>query len=120
MRFYWTTIKVRDIEKSLQFYQEIVGLKVHSRFKVGPDQEIVFLGEGDTKVELIYNKELKEINIGQDISLGFEANNLEEKMNFITEKGINIHSGPFAPNDNVRFFYVLDPNGVKIQFVEQS
>jgi lactoylglutathione lyase len=39
-------------------------------------------------------------------------------MKFIKEKSIEIESGPIQPNPNVKFFYVLDPNGVKIQFVE--
>lgn len=29
-----------------------------------------------------------------------------------------VHSGPFQPNPSVSFFYILDPNGLKIQFVE--
>ncbi|NLK05931.1 MAG: VOC family protein, partial [Spirochaetales bacterium] len=33
---------------------------------------------------------------------------------------LEIYAGPFSPNPYVRFFYILDPNGVKIQFVEQK
>ena len=119
MRFCWTTIKVKDLEESLQFYQDIVGLKVVRRFKSGEGSEIAFLGEGDTKVELIYDAGQKDVSIGQDISLGFEVKSLDEALKFITqEKGLKIHSGPFQPSPNVKFFYVLDPNGLRIQFVE--
>ncbi len=120
MRFNWTTIMVKDMEESLKFYQEIVGLPIDRRFKSGDAVEIVFLGDGETKVELIDNKELKEVKIGQDISLGFETDSLEKMMSFVKEKGVEIHSGPFQPNPHTKFFYVLDPNGLKIQFVEQK
>jgi lactoylglutathione lyase len=41
-------------------------------------------------------------------------------METIKEKGIEIYDGPHQPNPNTKFFYVLDPNGLKIQFVEIS
>ena len=47
-----------------------------------------------------------------------ENKELKEKLDFVKEKGIGIFEGPFQPNPDTRFFYVLDPNGLKIQFVE--
>jgi len=111
---------VKDMEESLQFYQELVGLNVNKRFEAGPGMEIAFLGKGETQVELICNKEVKEINIGQSISLGFEVNSLDEMIEIVKDRGIEVHSGPFQPNPNVRFFYILDPNGLKVQFVESK
>lgn len=120
MKFCWTTITVKNMEDSLMFYQEVVGLKIDKRFNTGPGVEIVFLGADETKVELICNENRKEIEIGQDISLGFKVNSINEMMSYVKEKDIDIHSGPFQPNPKTKFFYVLDPNGLKIQFVEQN
>lgn len=118
MKFCWTTIMVKNLEESLKFYQEIIGLPVDRRFKAGPGKEIVFLGAGETKVELIQDDALEEVTIGEDISLGFLVNSLDEMMEFVKTQGIPIHSGPIQPNPHVKFFYVLDPDGLKIQFVE--
>jgi lactoylglutathione lyase len=118
MKFCWCTLRVKNMEESLKFYQEIVGLSLDRKFKAGPGAEIAFLGDGETKVELLCNEASKEISIGQDISLGFEVNSVDEMMAFVKEKGIAIHSGPFQPNPHVKFFYVMDPNGLKIQFAE--
>lgn len=118
MKICWVTIIVKNMEESLRFYYEIVGLNIDKRFEAGPGTEIVFLGDGETKVELICSEDTKDISIGQNISLGFEVDSVDDMMAFVKEKGIAIHSGPFQPNPNLKFFYVLDPNGVKIQFVE--
>lgn len=118
MKFSWATLYVKDMEESLNFYQEIVGLKIVNRFNAGPGMEIAFLGNGGTQVELIYSQADQDINMGSSISLGFEVDSLDEMITFIKEKGLEVHSGPFQPNPSTRFFFVVDPNGLKIQFIE--
>lgn len=118
MNFCWSTLTVINMEESLKFYEEVVGLTLNKRHKAGPGMEIAFLGSGDTKVELISNEAVKEVNMGKDISLGFETESVDKMMDLLKEKGINIESGPFQPNPFIKFFFVKDPNGLKIQFVE--
>ena len=120
MKFCWSTIMVKNMEESLKFYQEIIGLTINKSFKAGPSMQISFLGDGETKVELICNSNLKEINLGKDISLGFQVDSADEMMTFVKEKGLDIHSGPFQPNPNTKYFFILDPNGLKIQIVESK
>lgn len=120
MKFAHVTLAVKNLEESIKFYKEIVGLPVVKRFAAGPDVEIAFLGEGETLVELLENNNLENIDLGKDISIGFTVESLGKMMEFIENKGIEIHSGPFQPNPTTRFFYVLDPNGLKIQFIEHK
>jgi lactoylglutathione lyase len=118
MKFCWSTLRVNSLEESLDFYQKIVGLKSNRRFKSDENTEIAFLGNGETKLELIDNNENNDVNYGEDISLGFEVDSLEDKMNHLKENSIDIESGPIQPNPNIKFFFVKDPNGLKSQFVE--
>ncbi|MDF2926171.1 MAG: Glyoxalase/bleomycin resistance protein/dioxygenase [Paenibacillaceae bacterium] len=118
MKFCWTTIAVNNMEESLEFYQGIVGLSVSSKIALGPGAEIAFLGEGETKVELICDPNLEVPGRLEGISMGFEVDSLDEKLQFVQSKGLAIDGGPFQPNPHVKFFYVRDPNGVRIQFVE--
>lgn len=119
MKFSWSTLTVRDMATSLTFYQEIVGLEIDNRMQIGNGTEIVFLGKGETKVELICREGKKETDMGKDISLGFAVPSLDAQLALVKEHGIRITSGPFQPNPFIRFFYVQDPDGLSIQFIEQ-
>ena len=118
MKFCFTTLMVKNLEKSLKFYKDIAGLNMNRRFNAGPGVEIAFIGDGETKIELICNEDTKKVSFGDSISIAFEVSSVDEMMTFAKEKGITIHSGPFRPNAFIKFFYVLDPNGLKIQLVE--
>jgi lactoylglutathione lyase len=118
MKFCWTTLRVNNLEESLKFYQEIVGLPLSRRFQAGPGVEIAFLGSGETKIEIICNGTNNKVNMGEDISMGFEVESVDKMMKDLKEKGIDIYSGPFQPNPHIKFFYLLDPNGLKVQLTE--
>ncbi len=117
MSFCWCTVHVKDLEASIRFYEDIVGLTVGRRFAGRNGSEIAFLGDGDTQLELIGGA---GAFAGSGISVGFRVDDLDAKMAFVIDKGIAIHSGPIAPNPVTRFFFVQDPDGLLVQFVEQK
>ncbi len=73
MNFCWTTIQVMDMDKSLAFYQEIVGLPLVRRAQASPEMELAFLGSGETQVELICDGKPQAVNHGDSISMGFRT-----------------------------------------------
>jgi lactoylglutathione lyase len=118
MKFCWVTITVKDFEKSLAFYTTVVGLPVVRMMDPRPGMKIAFLGSEETKVELIYDDGGAPRNYGGDVSIGFEVESVDAFMGVLKEKGIQIESGPHQPNPTIRFIYVLDPSGFRVQFVE--
>lgn len=118
MKLGWITVNVKDPDESIRFYTEVVGLTLASRQPAGPDIELAFLGDGDTKLELVCNRTIKEFVVGSSITLGFEVDSLDETMAALNAKGIALHSGPFQPVPSIRFILITDPNGLKVQFLE--
>jgi lactoylglutathione lyase len=118
MKFCWVTINVKSMEESMRFYREVVGLELERSMKPNPSIELAFLGAGGTQVELICDSKAKSYGAGEGISLGFEVDSVERKVALLKAKGLEPESGPFQPNPSIKFFYMLDPDGVKVQFVE--
>lgn len=118
MRFCWSTLRVSDLNTSIRFYTEVIGLPLISRFSAGPTTEIAFLGSGETKVELLCDGTGREISVGDDISWGFEVDSLDELLSLVKHRGIEVESGPVQPGPHLRFFFIRDPDGMKVQLVE--
>ena len=80
MRYAHTTIIVSDIEKSIQFYEEVAGLTIRNKFSAG-SKTLAFLSDkdGDTQIELIQDENEKTYS-GSGISIGFEVENVEEDV----------------------------------------
>ena len=62
MKFCWITLMVKNMDNSVKFYNEIVGLKLNRRFSVKPGFEISFMGDGETEIELICDDLKEDIN----------------------------------------------------------
>jgi lactoylglutathione lyase len=97
MKFCWTTINVKDMDQSIAFYQDIVGLSLNRRVRATAEKEIAFLGEGDTQVELIHNAQATSVSFGKDIFMGFAVDSLDQTIEMLNSKAIPIVSGPFQP-----------------------
>ncbi|MDO4518519.1 MAG: VOC family protein, partial [Bacillota bacterium] len=76
----------------------------------------VFLnnGDGETNVELI--EDLDNEYMRQGISMGFQVSEVENYREELIAKGYKA-SPIIAPNPKTKFFFVKDPNGVDIQFI---
>ena len=83
MQYLWTTYSVFDLDATIAFYHDLLGLKVVRRFAAGQQKEIAFLGTGrpqETLVELCTSNNAKDLAHSTTISLGFAVENLEKAM----------------------------------------
>lgn len=110
MQFLWTSLHVSDLEESLEFYCDRLGLSLQERFD-GP-LPIAFLGGGDTALELIQGQP----EPSQGISLGFGVTDLagwREKLSDANPSEI------MSPAPEISFAFFTDPDGYLIQLVEK-
>ncbi|ASS92888.1 VOC family protein [Peribacillus simplex] len=119
-----TAIIVKDIEKSIRFYTEILGLKLRLRGS-GPDREMAFLYldlQPDVEIELIQDFEpiVKYQPFGIMNHLAFSVNHLNETIGYYMEKGIKFLSDEPKPTlDGGRMILFHGPDDELLQFVER-
>lgn len=111
------TIRVKNLEESIAFYETMAELHVARRF-VSPPAELVFMtnGEGETEIELLHIPQGQTFE-GKGMFICFETNKLNDMHRLAKEKGYS-PSDIQIPGDQTRYFYLYDPNGMSVQLRE--
>lgn len=118
MELCWITLHVSDMERSLTFYNGVLGLPVTRRFSPAPGTEIAMLGEG-VLVELVCGgKNRTQRDAG--FSIGMLVDALDDAMARVQSMGVPVAAGPVSPAPGARFCFIDDPDGIRVQLVEQG
>lgn len=126
MRFLHTMIRVGDLDKSIKFYTEVLGLK-HHRQKEYPEGEftLAFLGYGgDTEpfLELTYNWGTESYDLGNAYGhMAFGVDDIYAACEKIEEMGGKVvrPPGPMKHGTTVIAF-VEDPDSYKVELIERK
>ncbi|MBU5427356.1 VOC family protein [Tissierella pigra] len=117
-----TCIRVMDLEKSLKFYKEALGL-VETRRSDFPEDEftLVFLADetGNYEVELTYNyNPEKPYTIGDGFShMAFNVEDLEGSRERHKEMGYEVTELMGLPGEKPRYYFVTDPDGYDVEII---
>ena len=93
MTINFVTIHVADIERSIKFYNRVLGMQVSRRFSPRPGMEIAFMGGSGVQVEFIHDDQVPPYK-GTGISLGFYVADMEQTLALLKENQVEIVSGP--------------------------
>ena len=123
-----TMIRVRDLEKSLDFYTRVLGMKVLRR-KDYPDGKFTntFVGYGPDEthaaIELTYNWDREEpYDLGNGWGhVALEVPDVYATCEALQEAGAKITRPPGPMKHGTRVIaFVEDPDGYKIELLEPS
>lgn len=120
MKICWFKINVSNMDKSINFYEEILGQKLEKRFSPTKATEIAFLGNDKVKIELIKSTEQAVAKATEGLSFGFQCDDINKVMDLINKKGLTAESDILKPNPTTSFFYLRDPDGIQIQIIEMK
>lgn len=115
----WITLRVRNLEASIHFYHNLLGLTVQRRFQ-SRGRQIAMLGLGETNetsLELIEGSG-QALKPEAGISIGYEVTSLDETMKHLEKMQIPLLRGPVEPNPRLRLIYIADPDGFEVQLAE--
>ncbi len=121
MKYLHTMVRVTDIDASLDFYCDKLGLRELSR----KDNEagrytLVFLGAGenpDAQVELTYNWDPEEYGGGRNFGhLAYAVDDIYALCARLMEGGVTINR---PPRDG-RMAFVRSPDGISIELLQKG
>lgn len=126
MKFLHTMIRVNDLDESIAFYRDILGMKLFRRTDYpGGEFTLAFLGFGenadDGSIELTYNWGKHAYDLGDafgHIALGVD--DIVATCQAIEQKGGNVvrQPGPMKHGTTLLAF-VKDPNGYVIELIQR-
>ena len=127
MRILHTMLRVGNMERSVKFYTEVMGMKL-LRTTDRPDQKytLAFVGYGtedaQAVIELTYNYGVDSYNMGNAFGhLAIEVPDAYKACETVKAKGGSVtrEAGPVKGGSTIIAF-VQDPDGYKIELIQHS
>jgi len=116
MKMLHVTIRTEKFDDEMEFYREIIGLKIINDMRpMGRNMIFLVDSEGETEIEVIETPGAGNAG-NENLSIGFQTENVAAKREELIAKGMDV-SPMIQPNPHVQFFFVKDPAGVNIQFM---
>lgn len=117
-----TCVRVKDLEKSLKFYQEGLGLVVTNK-KDFPEQKfsLVYLSTevGGYEIELTYNYDTeKPYELGNGFShTAIGVDELEKMREKHIALGYEVTELKGLPGEAPAYYFVTDPDGYRVEII---
>ncbi len=117
-----TRMRVSDMDQTIAFYRDVLGLEVLER-KVSPrGSHLAFLAvpNSDELIELCSFPPSGPVKVQEDlVHLAFEVDNLDEMIQELTRKQIPITDGPTRTASGSRFIFIDAPDGYEVELIER-
>jgi lactoylglutathione lyase len=128
--FVHTSIRTSDMERSIDFYTRLMGLKLVGRNEIPQnDAEIAFLQDPDEKgaeLELtFYRKQKKFIQPDYEDRLfdhiAFEIKDMNQTMSKMRKNKVTVTDEPYKLSPTGSFIaFIEDPDGTLIELIERK
>ena len=119
MKYLHTMVRVADLQQSLRFYCDQLGLKEMRRVDVEAGRfSLIFLGADENpeaQLELTHNWDPEELTGGRNFGhLAYNVENIYEICQKLMDAGVTIHR---PPRDG-HMAFVRSPDGISIELLQ--
>ena len=121
MRYLHTMVRISDVEQSLRFYRDLLGLKeIRRREDEKGRYTLIFLappGQEEAPIELTYNWDPEEYAGGRNFGhLAYEVDDIYATCERLMKAGVTINR---PPRDG-RMAFVRSPDNISIEILQKG
>ena len=117
-----TRMRVSDMEQTIAFYTNVLGLEVLER-KVSPrGSHLAFLKVPNSEelIELTSFPPSGPVKVQEDlVHLAFQVESLDETIASFNAKGVKVTDGPTQTSSGSRFIFIDAPDGYEVELIER-
>lgn len=116
-----TRMRVNDLERTVDFYKTILGLKEVRRHESPRGSKLVFLEVpgSEEKIEITYYPSSGSVEVQEDLMhLAFEVESLDSFAEHIASHGVAFSDGPHTSSSGTTFAFIDAPEGYEIELIE--
>ncbi|MSU58900.1 MAG: VOC family protein [Pedosphaera sp.] len=118
-----TRYRVNDLERTIKFYREVLGLQEIRRHKSPRGSELVFLKapESEELIEICFFPGSEPVKVQSDLThLAFEVDSLEDFRKHLAMFGLKFSEGPHVKPDGSGFAFIDAPEGYEIELMQKG
>ena len=118
-----TRYRVNDLERTVKFYRDILGLEEIKRHKSPRGSELVFLKAPGSEelIELCSFPAAGSVQVQSDLThLAFEVTSLDEFAKHLAAHGLKYSDGPTTSSSGTTFAFIDAPEGYEVELIEHG
>jgi lactoylglutathione lyase len=118
-----TRYRVNDLERTVKFYREILGLEEIKRHKSPRGSKLVFLKTpgSEEQIEITFFPGSGPVQVQPDLThLAFEVDSLEEFGKHLANHGLKFSDGPTTSSSGTTFAFIAAPEGYEIELIQKG
>jgi lactoylglutathione lyase len=118
-----TRYRVNDLERTVKFYRDVLGLEEIRRHKSPRGSELVFLKApgSEEHIEITFFPGSGPVQVQPDLThLAFEVDNLDEFEKHLSRHGLKYSDGPTTSSSGTTFAFIDAPEGYEIELIQKS
>jgi lactoylglutathione lyase len=117
-----TRYRVNDLEKTIAFYRDMLGLQETGRHKSPRGSELVFMKapESEEEIEVCCYPASGPVQVPPDLThLAFEVDDLAAFAKQLEKKGVKLSDGPVGSAGGTMFAFIDAPEGYEIELIQR-
>jgi len=117
-----TRMRVSDMDETIRFYTEVLGLEVLERKKSPRGSHLAFLKVPNSEelIEFCSFPPSGPVKVQEDlVHLAFQVDDLDSTIRTLQAKGIKLTDGPTTTSSGSRFIFIDAPDGYEIELIER-